>query len=243
MHFSEQTEISFPAANRSTIQLLNAGTELIAAGSAVAVLFVEDTFSGVLCAVPATSDEELWGIAAEKIIPGTYGNVVLAGIVKAFIYGGSGKYAVPSVKGLTAGDSGKAQIIYCGTPETPGIVLLGGGGSGGSETEYKGQFGIRFLGNRTFEVRYGKYNYAGSTDFGEVPVQTIVFPDNIGDDVIRLYACRNDNKYSVVIQLSRLAYPQGYFDYVELGRCFATGTVYQYHTSYDRIDFGRRWFL
>ena len=128
MHFSEQTEISFPAANRSTIQLLNAGTELIAAGSAVAVLFVEDTSPGVLCAVPATSDEELWGIAAENIIPGTYGNVVLAGIVKAFIYGGSGNYAVPSVNGLTAGDSGKAQIICCGTPETPGIVLLGGGG-------------------------------------------------------------------------------------------------------------------
>ena len=112
MHFSEQTEISFPAANRSTIQLLNAGTELIAAGSAVAVLFVEDTSPGVLCAVPATSDEELWGIAAENIIPGTYGNVVLAGIVKAFIYGGSGNYAVPSVNGLTAGDSGKAQITH-----------------------------------------------------------------------------------------------------------------------------------
>ena len=242
MHFSEQTEISFPAANRSTIQLLNAGTELIAAGSAVAVLFVEDTFSGVLCAVPATSDEELWGIAAENIIPGTYGNVVLSGIVKAFIYGGSGKYAVPSVNGLTAGDSGKAQIIYCGTPETPGIVLLGGGGGG--EKEYTGQFGIRFLGNRTFEVRYGRYNYAGSTDFGEVPVQTIVIPDTyIGDSMLRLYACRNDNRYSVVIQLSGLEYPQGYFDYVELGRCFANGTVYQYYTSYDRIDFGRRWFL
>ena len=243
MHFSEQTEISFPAANRSTIQLLNAGTELIAAGSAVAVLFVEDTSPGVFCAVPATSDEELWGIAAENIIPGTYGNVVLAGIVKAFIYGGSGNYAVPSVNGLTAGDSGKAQIIYCGTPETPGIVLLGGGGRSG-EKEYDGQFGIRFLGNRTFEVRYGKYNYAGSTDFGNVPVQTIVIPDTYsGDSMLRLYACRNDNKYSVVIQLSGLEYPQGYFDYVELGRCFATGTVYQYYTSYDRIDFGRRWFL
>lgn len=242
MYFSEQTEISFPAANRTALQLLNTGTLLITAGSAVAVICMEETDPGILCAVPAASDEELWGIAAENIIPGTYGNVVLTGIVKAFIYGGSGDYAVPSANGLTAADSGKAQIIYRGTPETPGVIILGYASA--ADPAYSGQFAIRYIGNRTFEVRYGNSDYAGSVDFkGEIPVQTVTVPDNINTDVIRLYACCNDGKYSVVIQLSSQAPPQGYFDYVELGRVYASGNVEQYYTSNERIEFGRRWFL
>ena len=243
MYFSERTEMFFPAANRSTIQVLNTGTEIITAGSAAAVFCMDETLPGTLCAVPAVSDEELWGIAAENIIPGTWGNVVLTGIVKAFIAGGSGNYAVPSINGLTAADSGKAQIICCGTPEIPGVIILGYAAAA-ADSVYYGQFGIRFLGNRTFEVRYGNADYAGTTNFGKVPVQTIVFPSNIIFGSIWLFACYNDNKYSVVIQSSSLEYPPGYFDYVKLGGGYtSSGKVEQYYTSYDSIDFGRKWYL
>lgn len=246
MYFSERTEMFFPAANRSVIQILNTGTEIITAGSAAAVFCTDEKHPGILCAVPATSDEDLWGIAAENIIPGTWGNVVLTGIVKAFISGGSGNYAVPSISGLTAADSGKAQIIYRGTAKIPGVIILGYASA--ADSVYTGQFSIRYIGNLTFEVRYGDTEYAGSTNFGEVPVQTITLPKAFGtppygSDTVRLFACCNENKYSVVIQRSNLEYPKGFFDYVVLGSIRGDGRVTQYYTSNDRIDFGRQWFL
>ena len=116
--------------------------------------------------------------------------------------------------------------------------------------KYTGQFAIRHLGDRTFEVRYGEYNYAGSTDLpgvGDIPVETLILPNELPFAYVVLFACYNEGEYFVVIQLNTSDdnTPQGYFDYVVLGQVHADGTVEQVYkdSSGNDLYFGHRWFL
>ena len=245
MYYTASTELAFPPVDRNVIPVVNAGNGIITAGSAVAISCSADIVPLIFSGVPAVSDEEMWGVAVENIIPGTVGNVVINGIAKAFILGGGGNHAVPSGNGLTAADSGKARILYPGTPETPGIVILGY--ASGTASKYSGMFAINCIAPRIFEVHWEKKNIAGRTDLPgaeEVQKTIINVPENISADTVQLHGCCNDDRYSAIIQLASLGYPQGCFDSVELGYINAvSGEVIQYYTLDYRIEFGRRWFL
>ena len=249
MAYWENKEMQFVSENRNVIQVFNDGSEIIPGFTAITVSKIRES-GGIqlLCAAPAVSDDGIWGVAAADIIPGTWGSMVLNGAVKAFISGGSGNYAVPSGNGtLAAAASGRAQIVYRSTPELPGLILLGAG-SGGEE-EYTGQFAVRHLENRTFEItspRQQPLEYAGRTDLPEaqeVPVQTVTLPANMDDGELRFYACFKENAYSAVIQFSELPLPEGWFDRFLLAHVYASGRVTQYYKSYTDYSFGSRWFL
>ena len=66
---------------------------------------------------------------------------------------------------------------------------------GSSEKEYTGQFAIRYLGDRTFQVIFPEHDYAGRTDLPgveEVPIVTITIPENSNGGDINLYACHKE---------------------------------------------------
>ena len=247
MAYCEDKEVCFASDDRNVIPVFNDGDAIIPGNTAIAVSRIR--VSGgiqLICVAPAVSGDEIWGITAADIIPGTWGNMVLNGVVKAFISGGSGNYAVPSSNGLLAAAGGRAQIIHRGTAELPGLILLGGG-SGGDE-EYVGQFAVRYLANRTFKIGFPQRNdeFAGETDLpdvGDIPVQTITLPSNIDSGSLYLYACFKDDAYSAVIQLSASSAPEGWFDRTHLANINASGYVYQVYRSFSYMEFGRRWFL
>ena len=247
MAYSNEVNLFFPGFDRNTIPVFNAGTVLIPAYSAVAVSEARQSENNwQLCVVPAISDDGIWGIAAGNIHPGTWGNMVISGVARAWIAHGSGNYVTPSPAGLAGAASGKAQILCRGNENVPGVVVLG---YSGSANNYYGQFAIRHLGERTFEI-YGGWTdeYAGTTDLPGadlIPVQTVTLPEERSLDRIMLYACHDGNAYSAVIQLRSLDSPQGYFDYVELGMIYADGTVGQTYRddTGNGVQFGRRWFL
>ena len=247
MTYCEDKEVHFRSADRNIIPVFNDGSVIIPGYTAAVVSRVRES-GGIqlVCAAPAVSGEKIWGVTTADIIPGTWGNMVVNGVARAFISGGSGNYVVPSGNGLLAAASGRAQIIHRGTTEVPGVILLGAGDGG--EEEYVGQFAVSYLGNRTFKIGYPQKRdeYAGDTDLpdvGEIPVQTITMPSNIDHGYLYLYACFKDDVYSAVIQLSELPEPEGVFDRTHLANIEADGYVSQYYHSYTYMEFGRRWFL
>ena len=246
MAYPNEVNLFFPNFDRNTVPVFNDTPVIIPAHTAVTVSgMYQQESSWQLCVIPAISDDGIWGIAAENIHPGTWGNMVINGVARAWIASGSGNFAVPSPAGLTGADSGKVQILCRGNESVPGVVVIG---YSGNADIYNGQFAIRHLGDRTFEIRYGEYDYAGSVDLPGVeyiPVQTVTLPEERTLDSIILYACINDGVYSAVIQLRSLDVPQGYFDHVELGTIYAEGKVRQIYkdNTGTRMEFGRRWFL
>ena len=242
----DQEELRFPAVERNVIQVFNETSEVIPAYTAAVISSTRYSETALLFFVtPAVSDTGLWGIAAEDIIPGSCGALVVNGVARALIVSGVGNYAVPSPAGLTAVSASKSRIIYRTTnAQLPGVILMG---HAGDSSVYSGEFAIRYLGGRTFQVIFPEHDYAGYTDLPDVeqvPIATITVPENIPGGDIRLYACYNEEKYSVVIQLAGENKPNGYFDYIDLGYVDpANGRVLQYYTRYDEIQFGRKWFL
>ena len=252
MSYCEDKEVHFRSADRNIIPVFNDGSAIIPGYTAAVVSRVRESGGiQVVCAAPAVSGEKIWGVTTADIIPGTWGNMVVNGVARAFISGGSGNYVVPSGNGLLAAANGRAQIIHRGTTEVPGVILLGAGDGG--EEEYVGQFAVRYLENRTFKIGYPQMRdeYAGETDLPDVggmpiktiPVQTITMPSNIDSDNLYLYACFKDDVYSAVIQLEDLPKPEGWFDRQFLAYIKSDGYVQQGYRSFDGIEFGRRWFL
>ena len=240
------SKISAGSVNNSRISATNRTSSEIPVFRPVAIFY--DATKDCFHIKPATASDDLFGITTEIIPPNSSGTVVLSGVVNAVIFGGTGNFATPGSDGkLTRSSSGRAQILYEGTTDKPGIVLLGGG-SGGEE-EYTGQFAVRHLENRTFEITYPRQQpleYAGRTDLpyvGEVPVQTVTLPANMDDGELRFYACFKENAYSAVIQFSELPPPEGWFDRFLLAHVYASGRVTQYYKSYTDYSFGSRWFL
>ena len=232
--------------NNFRISAVNNMGQNINAGLAVAIHHNDenDFFYFVL----AESQEDFLGITAETIAPHSSGTVIVSGIARAFIAAGrSGEFAIPGPDGkLSASSSGRAQILYVGTTDEPGMVLLGAGGGG--EKAYEGQFAIRNTGERTFEVRWPQNDIAGYTDLpgvAEVPVQTLTLPENVNRGDIKFYACCNEDVYSAVIQWDSQAQPQGAFDSFYIGYVTASGYIEQWYRDFDNYGmvFGRRWFL
>lgn len=246
MAYHNEVNLFFPNIDRNTVPVFNNTEMLIPAHTAVAVAEVrQDGSNWQLCVIPAISDDGIWGIAAENIHPGTWGNMVINGVARAWIASESGNFAVPSPAGLIGADSGKAQIICRGNESVPGVIAVG---YSGNFEVYNGQFAIRNTGTRTFEVYWPGVEYAGDTDLpgvGYIPVQTVTLPEERTLDSIMLYACCNDGVYSAVIQLRSQDLPQGYFDYVELGMIYAEGKVRQVFkdNTGNHLRFGQRWFL
>lgn len=247
MIYFDHDELRFPAVNRDVIQVFNETSEVIPAYTAAVISSVKRSESALLFFVtPAVSDTGVWGIAAEDIMPGSCGTLVVNGVTRAFITAGSGNYVLPSVAGLTAVSASKARIIYrTANAQTPGVILMG---HAGDSSVYSGEFSIRYLGDRTFQVIFPEHDYAGRTDLPgveKVPIVTITVPENSNGGDIILYACHKDDKYSVVIMLKHSGAnpPDGYFDYVELGNVYPSGRVDQYYTRHEEIQFSRTWFL
>ena len=202
--------------------------------------------------IPATEDFGVWGITAECIASGTTGSIVLNGVVRAIIAGGGGEYAIPGKNGLLASASGKHRILYPGNENNPGWVMMNyhNGAAG-----YSGTFKLRYIQDRTFEIYNGAYpeitslsnsNYAGSTDLPgveKVPRQFLTLPEDQTQAEVTLYACCNHGVYSVAIQVSSQALPEGAFTSRSIGNIYENGNVYQSYISGGTITFGRDWFL
>ena len=246
MAHSSEINLFFPGFDRNTIPVFNDTSKLIPAYTAAAISGMNQTGGNwQLCVTPALSDEGIWGVSAENIHPGTWGNMAISGVARAWIASSSGNYVVPSPAGLVGAVSGKAQIICSGSETVPGVIVLG---YSGNTDVYNGQFAIRNTGLRTFEVCWPGFDTAGSSDLPgveQIPVQTVTLPENNTLDSIVFYACCNEGVYSAVIQLRSLDKPQGYFDYVELGGIYANGNVRQIYkdNTGTQLEFGRRWFL
>ena len=246
MAYSRQDNISFHGIDRNVILVFNGNSVPLPGGSAIAVSTVRQLDnSWCICVAPAVSDEEIWGIAAETILPETWGNMIISGVARAQIVSGNGMFAIPTSAGLTAANSGKAQIVYRGTEDIPGVIVIGY--SGNTEI-YSGQFALRNIGERRFEVCWPQNNIAGCTDLPgveQIPVKTLTLPENSYGETIMFYACCNENVYSAEIQWKSQTRPQGVFDSVMIGYAGASGAVSQYYLDADGIGFvfGRRWFL
>ena len=243
--------------DRNTLLLYNSGSTAIRACTAVTltgrtVLNIGGYEQVIFGGVPATDDSGIWGIAAEDIAPGTAGNIVLNGVVRAFITSGSGNYAVPGKSGLMASNKGKHRILYGGNENNPGWVMMN---CNNAAADYSGTFKLRYTGERTFELYNGAYpeitasansTCAGSTDLPgaeRVSRQFITLPENMSDAEVSLCACCNDGVYSTVIRVESQDYPAGYFAYFKIGSIRENGDVFQIFTAGGTIYFGRDWFL
>ena len=251
-----ETNPEYPAPDRNLLEVYNPGDKVIPAFTALRIsgTTVLNSVKGtpvIFNVLPAQSDDGIWGIAAESILPHTSGNMVVSGIIRAYI-SGSGNYASPGADGkLAAGTSGKALILHPGTAETPGFVLLGYSAGMQKKDEYNGPFKLRCIGERTFEICHGvyydrpndyEYNIAGHTDLpnaGNVPRQNIVLPENRTSADVYLHAVYEDGKYRVEVDF------EGYrgFETIYIGAIRASGEVVQNYQEKGTIYFGRQWYL
>lgn len=243
-------------ADRNTVTVYNSSPESIPACTAIRISGqrVSDS-SGVqqviFFADRATDNFRAWGIAAENIAPKTAGTMILNGIARAFIVGGSGNYAVPGPAGLMASYSGKHLILYRGNEFTPGWILLN---YTAEVKEYTGAFKLRYISDRTFEIYHGRYpdvnNYelsklCGKTDLPgaeNVPRQFITLPEGQTSAEVRLHALCVEGKYSVLINTSKEVIP-GMFDGWIAGYIYENGDVQQVIETDTSLNFGRNWYL
>ncbi|MBE6391709.1 MAG: hypothetical protein E7042_05860 [Lentisphaerae bacterium] len=254
---------AYPSTDRNTLLIYNSGSSAIRACTAVTLTGRTILNSGgyeqvIFGVIPATDDSGIWGIAAEDIAPGTAGNIVLNGVVRAFITSGGGIYAVPGKNGLTASDKGRHRILHRGNENNPGWVMMN---SNKASEDYTGTFKLRWIKERTFELYNGAYpeitsnansTRAGDTDLPgaeKVPRQFVYLPENVSGADVYLCACCNDGVYSTFVRVSDnddpngTPSPAGYFASVRIGDIYENGDVYQSFTSGGTIYFGKDWFL
>lgn len=249
------TNPEYQAMDRNLLEVYNPGDKIIPAFTALCisgttVLNSAKSASVIFNVLPAQSDDGIWGIAAENILPHTSGNMVVSGIIRAHITG-SGNYAIPGADGkLVAGTSGKALILHPGDEKTPGTVLLGYS-AGAEKDDYTGPFKLRHIEERTFEICHGvyynrpddsNYNIAGYTDLpnaGNVARQNIILPENRTGADVYLHAIYEDGKYRVEIDFDSY---KG-FQTIYIGVIRASGEVVQEYREQGTIYFGRQWYL
>ena len=250
-----ETNPEYPAPDRNLLEVYNPGEQVIPAFTALrisgtTVLNSAQGASVVFNVLPAQSDDGIWGIAAENILPHTSGNMVVSGIIRAYITG-SGNCASPGTDGkLTAGTSGRALILHPGDAKTPGIVQLGYSG-GAKKDEYTGPFKLRHIEGRTFEICHGvyynrpndsDYNTAGYTDLpkaGRVARQNIILPENRTSADVYLHAIYENDAYRVEFDFESY---RG-FETIYIGSIRADGEVVQSYQESGTIYFGRQWYL
>lgn len=251
-----ETNPEYPAPDRNLLEVYNPGDKVIPAFTTISIsgTTVLNNAKGtpvIFNVIPAQSDDGIWGIAAESILPHTSGNMVVSGIIRAYITG-TGKYANPGEDGkLVASSSGKALILHPGSDKVPGIVLLGYSAGTQKKEEYTGPFKLRHIEGRTFEICHGvyydrpndyEYNIAGHTDLpnaGNVPRQNIVLPENSTGIDVYLHAIYEDGKYQVEVDFERT---RG-FQTIYIGIIRASGEVVQNYQEKGTIYFGRQWYL
>ena len=144
-------------------------------------------------------------------------------------------------KSFVAGHSG-VPILSLGSGMA--MILLGSV----TDSSYKGQFAIRYIGERTFEVRWPGYELAGLTDVPgnqEVPVRTLKLPQNVESAGVAIYFCYKDDAYSTSIQFGFQDPPDECFEFISLGQVFSSGEVQQYFrdTYGNGIRFAHKYFL
>ena len=254
-------------ANNNRLEVVNPTKQLIPAYSAVAVGGItiinpgtprEEVIIG--CRI-ATDDSGTWGITENDIAPdGGNGVIILSGLARAFIVAGGGSYVIPNADGkLIASDKGKNRILYRGTENTPGWVMMNSNKTSG---EYTGTFKLRWIKDRQFELYYGAYpeitsnansTRAGNTDLPgaeKVPRQFVYLPEGVKDAEVLLCACCNDGVYSTFVLVrdndihpDSIPVPAGYFASVTIGDIRENGDIYQSFTASGTIYFGKDWFL
>ena len=243
----------YVAPDRNLLNVYNPGSQMIPAFTAIRISGTTTLNGGsvlIFNVVSAHEDALSWGIAAENILPKSFGNMVVSGVIQAYV-SGIGNYATPGADGkLVAGSSGKALILYKGDEKTPGIVQLGYT-SGTKKDEYTGAFKLRHIEDRTFELCYGYYvdkpnhnyyNIAGKTDLPgvpSVPKQNIILPENLSSASVYLHAIYENGKYRVEVDFDDW---KG-FETVSIGSISADGSVTQSYKQDSTLYFGRQWYL
>lgn len=209
---------------------------------------------GVITAagVPAVNAELPWGIAREKVAPGEFGTMIVAGVTPA-LFSGEGRRVTPAENGLTAGESGNGEVIFPAAEfdgETfPGLLILGSAPAAATavSNDYSGIFKLQALSGNSVAVVLGSnpdHLYCGSTDvpgLNNILRTELVFTEKGLKNIYLLFFYdRETKKYSCRFDTF---IPADAVFYLHLGS-FSNGYTVQSFRSYDdRAVFGNNWYL
>lgn len=238
--------VVYPSARGNIIQVRNRTKELIPVWSAAAIIdgekFQTDSGQVIFNIRPAEVKDRFWGVVTGNLEPDQCGSMIVNGVTPAFIVSGAGRYATPGVDGISAGNSGRGEILFCPyDSDRPGVILLGGGGNA---LDYIGYFKLVHLEENVFEIINGydeEDENCGRTDLPgceKIPRFAFELPYNAA--TICLCVFHDENGYRTEFTVGE--WNRGFAQQV-IGNVYADGMVEQAYVAGGTIYFGRDWFL